>query len=554
MGAGARPARRTMSRSILEQLGLPPNAVPDPVEASEILHISETEAAPPPLSVRSEAARRLRVFYDVARAVSQLEDTSAVLGRMLEATLDVLGCERGVIGLREPGGALSIQQRIVRSRDPESAGDVVISRSLLEATLGRRAGVIACDKMRARTMLEHKILSAMAVPLTLGPDVIGLIYVDERVKDARFAAQDLDFLSALSHLTAAALESAERYQRAAAAVEVLSAESAFGELWGVSEAMRSLKGEIQKFAASSRAHILIRGESGTGKELVARTLHALSPRKDKPLVTLNCAAMPETMIESELFGHVKGAFSGAVSDKRGKFVMADKGTLFLDEIGDLSLSAQAKVLRAVQQGEVQPLGSERTLRVDVRILSATHKNLAAEIAAGRFREDLLYRLNVLELCVPPLRDRVEDIPDLAQIFLAASAAEMGKRVVGFTPRALKALSQYGFPGNVRELKNEVERAVIVVEGGDHGERATVVDVGDLSTRITGRSSRTSAPHEAPRPLSERYGALEQAEEAMVKEALEQAKGNVAEAARLLGISRSRMKTRMDRFGAAGSDA
>jgi Nif-specific regulatory protein len=283
--------------------------------------------------------------------------------------------------------------------------------------------------------------------------------------------------------------------------------------------------------------------------LVARTLHALSPRKDKPLVTLNCAAMPETMVESELFGHVKGAFTGAVSDKRGKFVLADKGTLFLDEIGDLSLSAQAKVLRAVQEGEVQPVGSEKTLRVDVRILAATHKDLEAEAQAGRFREDLLYRLRVLELWVPPLRERVEDIPLLSQMFLTKYAAGMGKRVIGFTPKALSALSQYRFPGNVRELKNEVERAVIVMEGG--GE---VVDVGDLSARITGgRGSRPSAPHEAPRPLSERFAALAPMEEALVKEALGEAKGNVAVATRLLGISRSMMETRMDRFGLKGSE-
>lgn len=531
--------------------GLPFTSEPE-LGATEILHASSIDEAPP-LTQRTSAAQRLDVLYDVARAMNELEDTGVLLGRMLEAILRVLGCERGVIALRErDGDGQSVQHRVVRSRDPHNAGQIVISRSIIEATLGRRQNVIAADKMRFNTMLEHKVLSAMAVPLAMGPNVLGLIYVDERVKNARFGRPDLDFLGSLAHFTAAALENAERYQRAATMVEALSAESATSELFGESAPMRLLKTQIRKVAAAPNAHVLIHGESGTGKELVARTVHALSPRADKPFVTLNCAAIPETMIENELFGHVRGAFTGALSDKRGKFSLADKGTLFFDEIGDLSLTAQAKVLRAVQEGEVHPIGAEKTQRVNVRIVSATHKDLAAEVEAGRFREDLFYRLNVVELSVPPLRNRGEDIPLLAQRFLAASAADIGKRVAGFTPKALEALASYRFPGNVRELKNEVEHAAIFVEGGDQGQKPAVVDVIDLRSRIMGRRSPKAwlvyeALSDDPRTLAERYEVYREAEAPIIKEALSNAEGNITEAARLLGVSRAVLKTRMERL-------
>jgi len=473
---------------------------------------------------------------------------NALIGRMLEAIIDVLGCERGVVGLYDPGRAPDGLRRIVRVRGEQAPGEVIISRTLIDATLTRRQGIIASDTLRTKSVVDQRILSAMGAPLLAGDRVLGFIYVDDRAKGERFVERDLDFLGALAHLTAAAVEGAEHYQRVVTAAIVLRAESPLGELIGDSPPMRLLKAEIQKFAVAPAAPVLIRGESGTGKELVARTLHALSPRVGMPLVTLNCAAMPETMVESELFGHVRGAFTGAVSDKRGKFVLADGGTLFLDEIGDLSLSAQAKVLRAVQQGEVQPVGSEKTLRVNVRILAATHKDLEGEVAAGRFREDLFYRLNVLELRVPPLRDRAEDIPRMAQAFLAEAARRMGRRVAGFTPQALAALVRHRFPGNVRELQNEAERAAIVVEGGSEGREAAVVGLTDLSRRIGGGGPRAPEVQRAASSLAELYAELEPKERALVEEALDRAKGNIAEAARLLGISRPMMKVRMKRFG------
>jgi Nif-specific regulatory protein len=361
----------------------------------------------------------------------------------------------------------------------------------------------------------------------------------------RFREADLEFLGALTTLTGAALEGAERYRRAAAAEANASPDA--GELVGASPAMQRLRAQIQKCASAARAHVFVRGESGSGKELVARTLHALSPRADQPFVTLNCAAMPESMVESELFGHEKGAFTGAARAKRGRFALAHRGTLFLDEIGDLSLAAQAKVLRAVQEGEVQPLGSEQTIHVDVRVLSATHKDLAAEAAAHRFREDLFYRLNVVELEVPPLRERGDDVVLLAHRFLGLAATRAGKRFDGFSDGALERLRAHPWPGNVRQLMNEIERAVILSDG-------PVVGVEDLSRRVAARpAGAVEAPRGAEPSLAERFAALETDERRYVAEALARARGNLAEGARILGITRIMMKRRVERFGLSADD-
>jgi Nif-specific regulatory protein len=508
-----------------------------------IVHCQITEAGP--LSERPPADRRLRLLYDTSRAIGALGDTEAMLGDLLEAAIDVLGCERALVGLGDL--ERGIVRRYGHALRGGRAADMVLSRTVIEATLGRREAVVVRDarqETKLRTMHEERIVSAMAVPLGLGAKPSGLLYVDDRREAERFGAQDLDLLMALGHLIAAALESAERYRCAEAMAEALAGDGPTQTILGQSLAITSLKAQITKYAAAGRAHVLVTGESGTGKELVARALHAASPRAARPFVTLNCAAVPETMIESEFFGHEKGAFTGALARKRGKFVLADGGTLFLDEIGDLALPAQTKLLRAIQEGEIQPLGAEKAQRVDVRIVSATHKDLAAEIAAGRFREDLFYRLATVEIAVPPLRTREGDIPILAAALLARAAAETGKRLEGLTEAALSALSKHAFPGNVRELKNEVERAAINADG-------PLVDAHDLSPRLG--AARPASGQPRGRSLAERFAELEPTERQLVEEALAQAKGNLSEAARLLGISRIMIRRRVERFGLGGKD-
>ncbi|HEU4411713.1 MAG TPA: sigma 54-interacting transcriptional regulator [Polyangiaceae bacterium] len=539
---GARAERSALRHGDCVQIGNVLLTFSDASEPPTIVH-QQVTAVPPPAPDGPD--RRLQLLYDVSRAVGDLTNEGDLLGRMLEATLDVFACERALVGLCVEGK--SALRRTVRAREPSAGDDVVISRAILDAVIDRREGVILRSG-RGRdtpgTLLREKILSAMAVPLRAGDRVVGLLYVDDRQRDDRFAPRDLEFFTALGHLTAAALESAERFRRVAAVAEALRTNGLTDELLGESEPMRRLKAQIHKYGAAS-ANVLIRGESGTGKELVARTLHAVSGRAEQPFVTLNCAAIPETMIESELFGYVKGAFTGALRDKRGKFALADRGTLFLDEIGDLDLAAQAKVLRAIQEGEIQPLGSERTSRVNVRIFAATHKDLQAEIAAKRFREDLYYRLSVVEIEAPPLRERGDDIELLARALLKSSASSMAKRPMGFTPAALAALRRYPWPGNVRELRNEMERAAINAE-------LSTVDLGDLSPKL--RSSAGVEPPVSGRraSLAEQYGQLEPTERRLVEEAMREARGNLSEAARLLGISWIMMKRRVERFGLGGA--
>ena len=302
------------------------------------------------------------------------------------------------------------------------------------------------------------------------------------------------------------------------------------ELIAQSRAMRPVLDLIER-VGPSEANILITGEHGTGKEVVARWLHAASPRASRPLVIVNAGGLSEGVFESELFGHVKGAFTDAKTDRVGYFELADTGTLFLDEIGNMPLSQQAKLLRVLQTGEFQRVGSSRTRRVDVRVISATNVDIQKEVAEGRFREDLLYRLNTVEIHLPPLRERREDIPLLANHFLAQQARRYGKQVTGFDADAMRALIAHPWPGNVRELEHTVERAVLLARG----EQVRVEDLG----------LRTRTPEGAVRleemPLAE-------AEKHLIRLALERYDGNVSRAAQALGLSRSALYRRLQQFG------
>lgn len=296
--------------------------------------------------------------------------------------------------------------------------------------------------------------------------------------------------------------------------------------------MRALLNNIA-LVAPSDATVLIHGESGTGKELVARALHASSARSRQPLVILNCAALNESLLESELFGHEKGAFTGADKRREGRFVEADGGTLFLDEIGDISPLMQVRLLRAIQEREVQRVGSNQTLSVDVRLIAATHRDLAEEVSAGRFRQDLYYRLNVVTIDMPPLRHRREDIPQLARYFLQRYAERNRKAVQGFTPQAMDLLIHYAWPGNIRELENAVERAVVLLTGEYISER-------ELPLAIAGTPvADVLHGDDVIQPLVE-------VEKEAILAALEKTGGNKTEAARQLGITRKTLLAKLSR--------
>jgi two-component system nitrogen regulation response regulator NtrX len=309
---------------------------------------------------------------------------------------------------------------------------------------------------------------------------------------------------------------------------------------GESYAMAMLREQVA-MAAPTNGRVLIFGENGTGKELVARNIHAMSRRRSSPFVEVNCAAIPEELIESELFGHVRGAFTGAVADRRGKFETAHGGTIFLDEIGDMSLKTQAKVLRVLQEQAMEAVGGSAQIRVDVRVLAATNKDLPAEIRAGRFREDLYFRLNVLPIFVAPLRERVEDVPLLADHFMAMLAREYGRRSKAFDADAVAVLQRYRWPGNVRELRNLVERLMIMVPG----DRVSSREVGFLEQEV-----EPPPPADRPAPVAPLHHARDEFEKQYILRALAHQQGNMSRTAEVLGVERSNLYRKMRAFGIA----
>jgi two-component system response regulator HydG len=310
-------------------------------------------------------------------------------------------------------------------------------------------------------------------------------------------------------------------------------------LVGSSEPMQRVLEQIRK-VASTDATVLITGESGTGKELVARAIHDAGPRRAGPFVSVSCAAIPEGLLESELFGHERGAFTGAVKRKLGRFELADGGTLFLDEVGEIPPSIQVKLLRVLQERSIERVGAEGSIAVDVRLVSATHRDLARMVSEGRFREDLYYRLDVVPLRLPPLRERPGDVEELARTFLARAAPRLGRKVTGFSPEAMELLRRHRWPGNVRELQNLIEQALVFADGPEVG-------VEDLPEGLR----RTPAPAQVPVPEDRTLPeVMDEMEKRLVLAAFEKAHGVKAEAARLLGIKPSALYYKLEKYGIA----
>jgi DNA-binding NtrC family response regulator len=309
----------------------------------------------------------------------------------------------------------------------------------------------------------------------------------------------------------------------------------YDNIIGRSGAMQEIFATIER-VAPSRATVLLAGESGVGKDLIARAIHFRSPRRDRPLVKINCSAIPENLMESELFGYEKGAFTGAVGTKPGKFEQADTGTVFLDEIGDVPAAIQVKLLRILQEREFERLGSNVTRHIDVRVIAATNQDLRAALEQGTFREDLYYRLNVVPLNIPPLRDRKQDIPFLANHFLRKLAPDAAGQVESISDAAMEKLAGYHWPGNVRELENVIERALIL-------SRGTQLEAEDIKLETAPRPRPQNEQHFLPEGLT-----LDQYEQEIIREALRRAEGNKSQAARLLGLTRNALRYRLTQMG------
>lgn len=508
---------------------------------------------------------RLRALYEAQKRIGAATELNEVLVAIGDAAFALVpGATHVTIVLREDdedvsrNSASSYVPIMTRVRDQHGPATqpIPVTRSVFRKVVVERAAVIAADAplemAHSESLLGAQIRSVLAVPLWKGDEILGVLQMDNRRSTGVFSAGDLDVCAVLAHGASLAVANARLVQRLRAAEERLKKENTFlktreesrrvgkgsEEIVGTSPAMRSLLEQLVK-VVDTRVTVLIEGETGVGKELIAAAVHYRSRRRGQLFVSQNCAAMPESLLESELFGHKKGSFTGAHEDKKGLFEIADGGTLFLDEVTEMPLALQSKLLRVLQEGEIRPVGATQEKRVNVRIVAATNRHIEKEVEAGRFREDLYYRLKVFPIRVPPLRERREDIALLAEHFLRRYATELGKPAAGFSQQAMELLQAYEWPGNVRELQNEVQRLVIQIEAGEF------ITPQLLSTRIRQVEGVIERVKPTKGTLKEM---MDQLERWLLVEALRQHDNNKTAAARTLGITREGLHKKLRAFG------
>ena len=408
---------------------------------------------------------QLQALYEISQILNSITETGKLLDRVMDIAIQAVEAERGFLVLAEGDGTGELVVRTARNITPEAALSISdISRSIVHEVIASQQGILTVDAQTdprfsgSESVIFKQIRAVMSVPFVLRGKILGAIYLDSRNRREGFTDDSLAFLKSFSNLAAIAIENTRlmstlRYENDQLRSEVQRT-YLFKEIIGSSPRMQSVFDLLQKIIHSDIS-VLLEGESGTGKELVARALHYNGPRKDKPFIAQFCGNLSETLLESELFGHKRGAFTGAISDKKGLLEIANGGSFFLDEVADIPTSVQAKLLRVLQDGEFRRVGDTETRKVDVRIISATNKSLAKEVERGSFREDLFYRLNVITIHMPPLRDRVGDIPLLAQSFLNKHAAKTNSPVKRMSADAMRIVEGYHWPGNVRELENAI---------------------------------------------------------------------------------------------------
>ncbi|HEX9652815.1 MAG TPA: sigma-54-dependent Fis family transcriptional regulator [bacterium] len=466
---------------------------------------------------------------EIAQIINSIQEIDPLLEKVLEIAMDALQAERGFVLLKSAAAPQGFETRSSRNFTEAQISDLTsISTSVVQTVLRAGEAVLVYEAQtdpkfcETESVVLQKIQSIACVPLRLKDKQIGAIYLDSLTHRSKFTQDSLPFLTAFANQAAMAIENAKLYHALRDENRRLRSEvqrlHGFKEIIGQSPKVREVFDVLSRVVESD-ASVVIEGESGTGKELIARALHYNGPRKDKPFMALFCGSLPDSLLESELFGHKKGAFTGAISDKRGLFEAANGGTFFLDEIGDLSPQIQAKLLRVLQEGEIKRVGENQTRKVDVRIVSATNKVLKDLVKQGSFREDLFYRLNTISIHLPALRQRKTDIPLLAHHFLDKYAAKKKNHIRGFDKSALDALTAHSWPGNVRELENTIERAVVMARG----ELITTKDL--------------QLPKSDPAAEVDSGLTLEELEKRLVRQTLSEQNHNISETARVLGVSR-----------------
>ncbi len=484
---------------------------------------AETLIAPEP----ARKARDLDVLLRISTTVNSIHKLEDLQRRLLELVFEVIPAERGAI-LLVSGDLETFSSVFGWDRIPGTERPVQVSRTIIRQVLQERVGMLSNDVPESNGFSESESLAAcrisslLAVPLLLFQKLLGAIYLDTCDPATRFDADHLQLLTGIAAIAAVALENARHMEWLESENRRLQEEIKLEHsMVGESVPMRKVLHFVAKVAPSDST-ALICGESGTGKELVARALHTNSRRADQPFVAINCAAIAETLLESELFGHEKGAFTSAFAQKKGKLEMADGGTLFLDEVSELDPALQAKLLRVLQEREFERVGGIRPIKVDVRLIAATNKDLEAAIREGRFRRDLFFRLNVVSLTVPPLRERRDDISLLATHFVKKYSRKCKGHDMGISAEARACLAHYDWPGNVRELENAIERAVVL----GSGDIIRLEDLPEDILETAPAQGATSTPY---------HEAIKQAKRKLILQAVEQSAGNFTEAARRLGV-------------------
>jgi Nif-specific regulatory protein len=491
----------------------------------DVVYGQPAEAGSLPASART--VRDLSALLNFSETLACVCDVATVQQKILEAIFEVSPADRAAVLLLEedPAEFSSILGRY-RTAGPEQP--IQASQTIVNQVLRERVAVLSNEVAEGETyraaesLVLPRVRSVLAAPMEAQGKLVGVIYLDASSAGTHFDAGLLQLVMALGNIAGMALENARRLEWLGGENRRLQQElTADHGMVGESQPMRAIREFISRVAGRDST-VLIWGESGTGKELVARAIHTNSSRADKPFMAINCAAITETLLESELFGHEKGAFTGAVSQKRGKLETADGGTVFLDEIGELALPLQAKLLRVLQEREFERVGGTRPIKVDIRVIAATNRNLKEASRAGSFRQDLFYRLNVVSVRMPALRERKEDIPLLANFFAVRFGEKVKRRISGISPKARDCLIRYQWPGNVRELENAIERAAVL-------GASDVIMPEDLPETLVEEIASEGEP------VTALHEGLRQAKKALIERAIEQAGGSYTEAAGILGV-------------------
>ena len=473
-------------------------------------------------------ARDMKALLSICADISGIANAVAVQRRLLESIVEVIPADSGAVLLLNEGSSDEFISTLGWSKYCGPDETVLVSQSVVTRVAREHSALLSNDVSQDggdplhESLVRRNVQSVLAAPIRATNRMMGVIYLESLDPNVRFDDGHLQFMMGVAGIAGIAIENARQVEWLQDENRRLNAEmSVQNSMVGDSPRMAELCRVISKVATTD-ATVLLLGESGTGKELAARAIHFNSPRADKPFMALNCAALTESLLESELFGHEKGAFTGAIAQKKGKIEVAEGGTLFLDEIGELALSLQAKLLRVLQEREFDRVGGGRPIKANIRLIAATNRQLDQAIKDGAFRQDLYFRLNVVSLRVPPLRERREDIPLLSNYFTSELAKKVGRRVKGISPKALDHLTRYDWPGNVRELQNAIERAIVL------GTTEYILPE-DLPEFLLQKESPLAVE------TTDYHQAIKETKRQLVLRVLKQTNGNYTQAAKLLGI-------------------